>query len=177
VSKVIYTTEEGKNYMPASRWRRFVAFMLDHVVFCIAAVLFTKLVGMELGAGAALFGYYAVLESGYYGQSGGKRLMKIGVIHVQGKKIGFFISAMRYPIWSSFFGIVLALFYFPIVDTPELMAAWDGDTDMAIGLSAILATIVSIVFALVLPRKQQLHDFITGTRVVMPLPTQSEVQA
>lgn len=84
----------------ATIWQRILAFVIDLLVFLPSILIFPAITDLIGHIGSSIFG--ALITYGYfislhalYGQTLGKRLMRIRVIRIDGERIGWREAALR----------------------------------------------------------------------------------
>ncbi|MBO0681968.1 MAG: RDD family protein [Candidatus Dormibacteraeota bacterium] len=120
------------------------------------------------------WGYFAGLESSSLQGTLGKAAVGIVVTQSRGKKVGFWRATGNFALRALSFGIVLGLLVFGAVlfvagaaiigggSVPPL----SGGTVLLLLLGILVSLAVILVPSAVTPRRQSVHNLITGTLVV-----------
>lgn len=122
------------NQRYAGFWIRFVAALIDGILLAIVNYLITLLFGLIFGKNAAniastfewiiSIGYYVVYQQ-KYGQTIGKKAMKIKVVTYDGKTPTMFTFFLREIIGKFISAIILLIGYFMIIWDAKKQALHD----------------------------------------------------
>jgi uncharacterized RDD family membrane protein YckC len=166
-------------------YQRFMAMWIDFFVTVPFIVIYELLggyskTGAYLLAIPASFGYaaYMIYLHGRFGQTLGKKIMKIQVVTLNGTRIGWkeawLRSSVDVVLSSVNFGVILltitktsdAKWYVPLFERwtniQEILPAWVAWVDGFM----ILWTFSEVIVMLLNQQRRALHDFIAGTAVI-----------
>ncbi len=191
------TRQEEQTLQFTGFWKRVAAFLIDLIVGFIGMLPIVLILGLLLIRPTGDYGYnkaqwnglgtlvgiiftwiyYALMESSSYQGTVGKKLLKIKVTDLKGRKIGFgratgrHFSKILLPVFSS---ILLTIFVLNIIK-------WGGR------LHDILTVFLMLLFVLLFSagyimvaftqKKQGLHDIMAGCLVVNRVPETSVSEA
>lgn len=130
---------------PAGFWIRFAASILDTIIVMVPlAIISYFITGAwegDISTSIASFLYYLILPVVWVGYTIGKRIVGIRIVKVNGEKVGFGTTLMRY--------VVASLIYI-------------------VTLGALV--IVSLFMIGLRKDKRAIHDFVAGTYVTYEKP-------
>ncbi len=150
----------------ASFWQRLAAHLFDNI-FTGALYKGITIIYSDPTAIVAILlmtAYYAGFEGSFLQATVGKQVMKLKVTDLNGERVSYlrafarFVCMMVIPIIPAMIIIVILIFYNGYMD------------DMTLTLYFILLWImflfIDCLFIFITPRKQALHDMITGCLVL-----------
>lgn len=130
---------------PAGFWIRFAASILDTIIVMVPLAIISYFITGDwegdISTSIASFLYYLILPVVWVGYTIGKRIVGIRIVKVNGEKVGFGTTLMRY--------VVASLIYI-----------------VTIGVGVI----VSLFMIGLRKDKRAIHDFVAGTYVTYEKP-------
>jgi uncharacterized RDD family membrane protein YckC len=154
-------------------WARTMAAGLDWLLILVLAVFFGR---WALLAGAAYF----VLMHRLLGQTVGKWLLKLQVLDVEGRRIGWKAAASRFLVyaWAPLLWTVSGVVLYVLVghtrvsfrlDQLRAGELWTPLVVLGLYGLTLLGYLGGLVLAAFHPRKRALHDLLAGTQVTYKL--------
>lgn len=136
----------NSNIVYASMWKRVFSFLIDAFLFLVLSFLLSIFFRMHdhdflISTLLCISFYYIIFQSSSWQATIGQKILKIRIININGRNVGFFRVLIRFLI--GFFCI------------------------SPLGLFSVIAFLVSVVVFFFTKRRQSLHDLITRTVVVI----------
>jgi uncharacterized RDD family membrane protein YckC len=147
----------NSNPANAERWKRFVAFALDKIIFIVIVLaflfLFSEFFAIITMLSGLFYQIYLVIFHYKYGATLGKMMLNIKIINLEGNNINFKQAFLRssVPIVISLLAMPPIAHLFPIKLYYLLTISW---------------YLLDLFIFFIDKERRALHDFIAGTIVV-----------